>query len=161
MTDVSGDLVDFLRSEADFTSVSVSFDDQNDLHEANPDGGRSYPSVVTVSEDPIVPGGGDTQFTAMDPGGGGPIQDRIWLVTVDCWGGPVSAGAYEGVDVHPDDVAGELGNIVSDTCINAAADAAPSGYEWISADPPSTANDTDPEYTHYRRQVTCRLKTTT
>ena len=158
MTGVSSDLVKFLREQADFDDVDVAFNPSEHVHQSNPDGNRRYPSVVTVSEDFVVPGGGSSQFTAMSDGKA--LQDRVWLILVDCWGGPVTAKVYEGVDSHPDDVADALSNAVSDACIDASAVSPPTGYEWVSADPPQTANDEERKRTHYRRQVTCRMKTT-
>lgn len=155
---VHEDLVGFLRSNVDTSNISVTFSTSDDIHQADYDGGHDYPEIAVVSTDPVVPGGGDTRFTGMDPTGAGPIQSGIEVVLVDCWGGPADDPAYVGNSVHPDTVANELAREVWKRSIDAAADAAPSGYEWISADPPRTADDTESyEDTHFRDQVTVRL----
>jgi hypothetical protein len=159
MEDVSDDLVSFLRSRFNTSVVSVSFT-TTDIDHADYDGPNAYPQIAVVSEDPVVPGGGQTQFTGIDGGGGGPIQDVVVSVLVDCWGGPEDADAYQGVDVHPDLVATELATEVWRRCLNASTDNPPDGYEWISAEPPRDADDTERNTVHYRQQVVCRLKYT-
>lgn len=160
MTDISETVVEFLRAEVDPSAVPVPFDPGEDIGFAEYDQGIDYPRVATVSEDPVVPGGGETGYTAIDPGGGPPIQDRIFLIVVDCWGGPVDDPTYQNNGSHPDVVANALGHEVADAALTAAADGAPDPLDWISAEPPVTANDVERDPTHYRRQVTIRAKTT-
>ena len=159
MPDVKKDLVTLLRSNVDDTAPSVPWTNADDIVFADYDAHRDYPQVAVVSKDPVVPGGGQTAATGMDAGGGGPIQDRIWLTLVDCWGGPADVDAYTDTDTHPDVVAAELADEVFDVCFQ-GADGAPSGYEWITADPPREADDVEESPTHHREQVTVRLKET-
>lgn len=156
--DVSEDLVAFLRSRLDVDDIPVAFDVDDDIGLGKYNASVAQPFVTPVSEDPVVPGGGQTGYTAL--GADGPLQDQVWLVLVDCWGGAVDASIYQDEDAHPDGVANVLGQLVARACREAAAAGAPDGYEWVNADPPQTANDDQRDPTHYRRQVTCRLKTT-
>lgn len=160
MEDVSDDLVSFLRDRLDDSVVSVGFSASSDIGHADYAGANSYPQIAVVSEDPQVPGGGQTQFTGMDGGGGGPIQDVIVSILVDCWGGPTDHDAYTDVDVHPDLVAAELATEVQQVCLAASTVEPPDGYEWISASPPQDADDTERDAVHYRQQVAVRLKYT-
>lgn len=159
VVDVSATVVDFLRAELDPAAVPVPFDVADDVGFAEYDRAIDYPFVAAVSEDPVVVGGGNTAFTALGADGG-PVQDRVWLVTIDCWGGPIDDDVYQSAGSHPDKVANALGHLVADAANDAAEAGAPDGVAWISAEPPVTANDTDREPTHYRRQVTVRAKTT-
>jgi len=156
--DPSDDLVSFLQTNFDSSVVSVSFSTSSDIDHANYEGPNDYPQVAVVSEDPFVLGGGVTGFTGIDPDGDGPVQDVIVEILVDCWGGPETETVYQNNDVHPDTVATELAHEVWQTCNDAAAADSPSGYAWVSADPPRDADDTDRQQTHYRQQVVCRLK---
>jgi hypothetical protein len=158
--DVSDDLVTFLQSRVDESAVSVGFDSDSDIDHADYDGANHYPQMAVVSEDSQVPGGGRTKYTGMDGGGGGPIQDVIVSVLVDCWGGPEDDPAYIDTDVHPDLVAAELAGEVWDACLDAATTGPPEGYEWIGAEPPRDADDTTRDTVHYRQQVITRLKHT-
>lgn len=162
------DLIEFLRAQIDPANISITFDpgpandpdSEGDVWYPDYDGGIDYPLVAPVSNDPVVPGGGETGFTGMQSDGG-PIQDTIETLQVDCWGGPEDSAIYEGVNSHPDDVAGELASEVWSVCLEAAADASPSGYEWIGADPPQMADDVSTfEMTHYKDIVIVRMKRT-
>jgi len=166
---VDRDLIAFLREQMDPSVVAVTFDPGppgdtdagGDVFFADYDGDLDYPLVAIVSNDPVVPGGGETGFTGIDSGGGGPVQDVVETILVDCWGGPVDDAIYDGAGTHPDDVANNLGREVWSVCNEAAAENAPAGYEWIGASPPSTADDEEThERTHYRDQVVVRLKHT-
>lgn len=159
MPDVKGDLVDYLRANVDGSAISVPWTNADDIVFANYDGGRDYPQVAVVSKDFVVPGGGQTAATGIDAGGAGPVQDRVWLVLVDCWGGPDDEQVYEDNGVHPDAVASKLGEEVFQTCFQ-GSDGAPDGYEWITADPPQESDDVEESPTHHREQVTVRLKET-
>jgi len=159
MPDVKADLVDFLQANFDDTVPSVPWTNSDDIVFADYDGQRDYPQVAVVSRDPVVPGGGQTKATAIDPGGNGPIQDVIYLVLVDCWGGPDDLSVYDDNDAHPDEVAVEIAEEVASVC-RQGSDGAPSGYEWIMADPPTEADDIEEEPTHHREQVTVRMKYT-
>lgn len=165
---VDKDLIAFLREQLDPAEIPIAFDPGpagdpdagGDVHFADYDGDLDYPLVAPVSNDPVVPGGGETGYTGMQASGG-PVQDAIETVLVDCWGGPVDEAIYDGAGTHPDDVANDLAREVWSVCLEAAADGAPDGYEWIGADPPSTADDTEThERTHYRDQVVVRMKHT-
>lgn len=160
MPDVKDDLVTFLRNNVDPSVVSVSFTNADDIVFADYDDQRSYPQVAVVSRDPVVPGGGQTGVTGIDPGGGGSIQDVVELVQVDCWGGPRDESPYEGTSNDPDTVANELGEEVHSTCFDATPSEAPAGYEWISADPPFEGDDTEENPTHHREIVQVRMKWT-
>lgn len=157
--DPADDLVTFLRNRVDTSVASVPVD-TTDIGHADYEGPNDYPQIAVVSEDPAVPGGGETAFTGMDGGGGGPIQDVVVSIPVDCWGGPVDDDAYQGNDADPDSVAAELAAEVHVTCLEASTVDPPPGYEWISADPPRGADDLDRPSTHYRQQVIARLKYT-
>lgn len=159
-TDPSDDLVSFLRSNVDDSNISVPFSTSDDIDHADYDGPNDYPQIAVVSNDPVVPGGGETGWTGMDPGGGGPIQDRVETMLVDCWGGPEDRDVYQNNGTHPDKVAAELRAEVVRACNAAAAGGAPSAYEWIAATPQGDADDTERDRTHYREQALCRLKHT-
>lgn len=159
MPDVKADLVSFLRSNFDTSQVSVSFGTSDDIVHADYDGQRSYPQIAVVSRDPIVPGGGTTGATGIDPSGDGPIQDVVYLVLVDCWGGPKDESVYQGNSADPDSVAVELAEEVAKVC-RQGSEGEPTGYEWIMADPPVEADDIEESPTHHREQVQVRLKTT-
>lgn len=159
MPDVKADLLSFLRSNFDDTQVSVSWTNSDDIVHADYDGARDYPQAAIVSRDPITPGGGATGATGIDPGGNGPIQDVVYLVQVDCWGGPEDETIYQNADVHPDEVAVEIAEEVAAIC-RVGTDGAPSGYEWLMADPPQEADDTEEDPTHHREIVQVRLKYT-
>lgn len=160
MVDPKADLRTFLRTNFDSTAISVSFTNDDDIVFADYDGGAGpYPQVAIVSKDPVVLGGGQTQATGIDPGGGGGIQDVVYLVTVDCWGGPDDADVYDTDGSHPDIVANELGEGVAATCRIGSA-GSPDGYEWLFAEPPAEADDTDESPTKHREIVTVRMKVT-
>jgi hypothetical protein len=160
MVDPKDDLVTHLRNNVDPSVVSVPFTNADDIVFADYDGGAGpYPQIAVVSKDPIVPGGGQTQATGIDAGGGGGIQDTIYLVRVDCWGGPADADVYANHGSNPDTVANELGEEVAKTCRVGTA-GAPSGYEWMFAEPPTEADDVEESPTEHRDQVTVRMKVT-
>lgn len=159
MPDVKADLVDFLRDNVDPSAVSVPWTNADDVVFADYDGDRDYPQAAVVSRDPVVTGGGQTGATGIDPGGDGPIQDVVYLVQVDCWGGPEDDPVYSGSGTHPDIVAVELAEVVAETC-RVGSDGAPAGYEWIMADPPTEADDVEEDPTHHREIVQVRMKVT-
>jgi len=160
MVDPKGDLVEYLRDNVDGSAASVPFTNADDIVFADYDGGAGpFPQVAVVSKDPVVPGGGQTQATGSDPSGGGPIQDVIYLVQVDCWGGPDDAQVYADHGSHPDVVANELGEEVAATC-RVGSDGAPAGYEWLFAEPPQESDDTEQSPTEHREIVTVRMKVT-
>lgn len=159
MVDPKDDLRTFLRTNFNSNAVSVSFTNSDDIDFADYDGNQDYPEVAIVSKDTIVPGGGQTQATGIDAGGGGGVQDVIYLVQVDCWGGPDDADVYSSDGSHPDIVANELGEEVARVC-RAGADGAPDGYEWMFSEPPYEADDTDESPTKHREIVTVRMKVT-
>ena len=156
--DVSDDLVTFLRANLNTERVSVPFDPADDIDHANYEGSQEYPQIAVVSEDAIVAGGGLTQYSGIDPGGGGGIQDVVVSLLVDCWGGPEDEAVYRSTGVHPDRVAAELAHEVHQAATATGASSPPPGYDWLSAEPPRDADDVDREQTHYRQQVICRLK---
>jgi hypothetical protein len=159
MVDPKDDLRTFLRNNVDASVVSVPFTNADEIVFADYDGDRSYPEVAIVSKDPVVPGGGQTQATGIDPSGGSPIQDVVYLVQVDCWGGPDDDDTYQDHGSHPDTVANELGEEIAETC-RVGVDGAPTGYEWLFAGPPSEADDTEESPTVHREIVTIRMKVT-
>lgn len=154
--DVKEAVRDFLRTHVDSSNIPVSWTNSDDIVVANYDVGPDYPEVSVVSDDPVVLGGGTTQFTAIEPTGGSPVQEVYSLVQVDCWGGTVTTEANLTADVHPDETANEIGqevwNVVNDNAVNI------SGYDWISASPPTDDSDTSGDgETEYRRIVSVRL----
>jgi hypothetical protein len=159
MIDPKGDLRVVLRNNLDASVVSVPFTNADEIVFADYDGDRSYPEVAIVSKDPVVPGGGQTQATGIDPADGSPVQDVVYLVQVDCWGGPDDDDTYQEHGSHPDVVANELGEAVAETC-RVGSDGAPAGYEWIFAEPPTEADDTEESPTVHREIVTVRMKVT-
>lgn len=159
MPDVKADLLTFLRSNFDDTAVSVPWTNSDDIVHADYEGSRDYPKVAIVSRDPITPSAGSTGASGIDASGAGPIQDVIYLVQVDCWGGPEDDDTYQGNSADPDSVAVDLAEEVAATC-RIGTDGAPSGYEWMMADPPQEADDTEESPTHHREIVTVRMKVT-
>lgn len=159
MVDPKGDLRTFLRANVNSDAVSVPFTNADDIVFADYDGAQEYPQVAIVSKDMTVPGGGQTGATGIDPSGGAPIQDVVYLLQVDCWGGPDDADVYQSNGSHPDIVATELGEEVAATC-RVGADGAPTGYEWVFADPPTEADDVEASPTKHREIVTVRMKVT-
>lgn len=162
--DIKADLIDFLRTHVDETAISVSFTNADDIGFAAYDDVDQDVYVTPVSEDPVVPGGGQTQYSGMDPGGRGGVQDVVTLVQIDCWGGDRDAAIYQGVDSHPDIVANELAREVHRVLFEADESAAgppvPEGYEWVNAEPPTDADDAQQSPTKYRDYVLARLKYT-
>jgi len=156
--DPADDLVSFLQSNINASNISVSFTPSDDVKHAVYEGSNDYPQIAIVSNDPVVPGGGETGFTAIRSGNG-PVQDSIETLLVDCWGGPEDDDTYQGGSDHPDGVAAELRAEVVRTC-NSDVTNPPNGYQWISAESLGDADDTDRSPTHYREQVTARLKQT-
>jgi hypothetical protein len=170
--DIKQDLVTFLRTYIDETSITVSFDSGNPskpnasggVRFADYDGENEYPQIAIASEDPSVSGGGQSRYSGIDAGGRGGIQDVITSVQIDCWGGPDTAEVYQTEGSHPDVVANELGREVHRVLFEAdeAAEGppVPDGYEWVNAEPPTESNDTNRSPTHYRRVVIGLLKHT-
>lgn len=159
MVDPKDDLVEFLRANVDGTTFSVPFDNASDIVHADYEGSRDYPEIAVVSKDSITPGGGQTGASGIDPSGAGAIQDTIYLVQVDCWGGKEDEAPYPDYDTHPDIVANELGEEAASVC-RAGSDGAPAGYEWMFCQPPYEADDTDESPTSHREIVEVRMKVT-
>jgi hypothetical protein len=159
MVDPKDDLRAFLRANLDASAVSVPFASADGVVFADYDGERSYPQVAIVSKDSVVPGGGQTQATGINPADGSPIQDVVYQIQVDCWGGPEDDEVYQEHGSHPDIVANELGEAVADAC-RVGTDGAPAGYAWLFAEPPTEANDTEEIPTEHREYVIVRMKHT-
>jgi len=155
--DPADDLVSFLQSNFDSAAISVAFSNSDDIDHADYSGANEYPQVAIVSNDPVIPGGGQTGFTSISGDGSGPNQATIETILVDCWGGPEDDGAYDGNPEHPDGIAAELSSEVIDTCHDDATNP-PAGHSWIGARPLGDADDTDRNPTHYREQVECLLR---
>lgn len=170
--DIKSDLIAHLRKNFDTGAVPVPFDvgdatdpaAPGDVRFADYDGENDYPQVAIVSEDAVVPGGGQTQYSAIDAGGGGGIQDTVTSVQIDCWGGPRDADVYEQHGSHPDIVANALGRethrVLFSSDESSQGPPVPDGYEWVNAEPPEESNDTERTPTHYRRIIIARLKHT-
>ncbi|WP_226041567.1 hypothetical protein [Natrinema sp. DC36] len=170
--DIKSDLVAFLRTHFNESEVPVAFTAgdptdptaEGDVRFADYDGDNDYPQVAIASEDPVVPGGGETGYSGIDAGGKGGIQDVITSVQIDCWGGPYDADVYQSEGSHPDVVANALGREVHRVLFEAdEADEGPpvpDGYEWVNAEQPVESNDTQRSPTHYRRFVIARMKHT-
>jgi hypothetical protein len=156
--DPADDLVSFLQSNINASNISVSFTPSDDVKHANYEGSNDYPQIAIVSNDPVVPGGGETGFTAIRSGNG-PVQDSIEALLVDCWGGSPDDGTYQDNSDDPDATAAELRAEVVDTC-NSNATNPPRGYQWMSGTNQGDADDTDRSPTHYREQVLVRMKQT-
>jgi hypothetical protein len=168
MTDDADALVAFVRESFDISNVSVAFapgdhtdtSTDGDVDHANYDNGPVYPSAVAVSEDPVVPGGGPMDVTAMGGSGGGGIQDVVVSILMDCWGGTHETAAEMNWSTSPDVVAKEIAHEVHRVCFEADPADAPSGYELINAAPPRSAHDTQATPTVRRYQTVCYLKRT-
>lgn len=154
------DLRDWVRPRFDDSAISVPFTAADDLDIANRDVGPSWPSIEIAASDPIVPGGGPMDMTGMDPGGGGAIQDQIYAIHVDCWGGPRDAAVYADHGSDPVTVADELGQELHSAAW-ATPENAPAGYNGaVSATPPMDAPETDATPTEHRTVVRVFLKAT-
>jgi len=170
--DIKSDLVAFLREHFDESEIPVTFEAgdptdptaEGDVRFADYDGDNDYPQVAIVSEDPVVPGGGQTQMTGIDAGGKGGIQDTVTSVQIDCWGGPHDADIYQSEGSHPDVVANALARETHSVLFGAdesdEGPPVPDGYGWVNAEPPVENNDTQRSPTHYRRFVIARTKHT-
>jgi hypothetical protein len=162
--DIKADLIEFLRSHVGDAAISVAFTPDDDIGFEQYDDADQDIYVTASSEDPAVPAGGQTQYSGVDPGGAGGIQDVVTSLQIDCWGGDIDADAYAGVDSHPDIVANELAREVHRVLFEAGESGSgpptPSGYEWINAEPPREANDVERSPTKYRRIVIARTKHT-
>lgn len=170
--DIKSDLVAFLREHFDEDVVPVGFDAgdaadptaEGDIQFADYDGPNRYPQVAIASEDGNVPGGGETQYSAIDAGGKGGIQDVVTSVQIDCWGGPRDDPTYQQEGSHPDIVSNALSRethrILFEADESDDGPPVPDGYEWVNAEPPVESNDTERTPTHYRRFVIARLKHT-
>ena len=115
--DIKSDLVAFLREHFNESEIPVTFEAGDPADPTTVEGVRfadydgannDFPQVAIVSEDSVVPGGGQTQMTGIDAGGGGGIQDVVTSVQIDCWGGPHDADIYQSEGAHPDVVANAL-----------------------------------------------------
>jgi hypothetical protein len=158
--DPKADLRDWLRPRFDDSAISVPFTASSDLDIANYDAGPAWPSIAIVSSDPVPLGGGPMDMTGIDPSGAGAIQDVVYRILVDCWGGPHNADVYQTNGSDADTVAEELGREVHDKAW-ATPDNAPADYNGaVSSTPPRDANDVEATPTEYRRQVTVYLKAT-
>lgn len=160
--DTTDDLLSFLINGTpsfDTSAISVTFSTDSIEH-ANYDDGPTYPSIAIVSEDPTTPNGGQMGVSGMDGSSGGPIQDVVTSVLVDCWGGTHETDIYHNESSNPDVVAKELAWEVHRVCFEATPVDAPAGYELVSAAVPQTAHDTESSPTVRRYQVVCYLKYT-
>lgn len=160
MKDVKRDLVAFLRAHFDETALSVPLtpgdpatpnDADGEIRIADFDGGLDYPGIYLQAENTVVPNSGVTGFTGMDPGSGGPTQDPVTSVQVDCWGGTTQTDRLINHGVHPDTLASEMANQVWRTCLNNSG--GPDGYRYVSVSEPTEGNDTDASPTAFRRIV--------
>lgn len=170
--DIKSDLIAFLRQHFDESVVSVTFSPgdpadpttEEGIRFADYDGANEYPQIAVVSEDPTLPGGGTTGYSAMDAGGKGGIQDVITSVQIDCWGGPDNDDIYQSEGSHPDPVANQLARETHRVLFEAdesdEGPPVPDGYEWVNAEQPVESNDTERNPTHFRRYVIARLKHT-
>jgi hypothetical protein len=162
--DIKKDLIDFLRSEANSSGFSVPFTNSDSIGFEQYDGADEAVYITPVSEDPAVPGGGQTQYTGIDPGGDGGIADVVVSVQIDCWGGDRDDQIHADNDTHPDIVANELSQEVYRVLFEAddaaAGPAVPAGYDWINAEPPREADDLEQSPTKYRDIVVARMKYT-
>jgi hypothetical protein len=159
MVDPKKDLRDYLRNNLNTGALTVPMS-TSDIVIGDPDGSRTYPQAAVTTKDPIVPGGGETQATGINPAkGSAPIQDVVYTVQVDCWGGPHDADVYANHGSNPDRVANDLGEEVAATC-RVGQSGSPANYEWLFAGPPQEADDTDHNPTSHREVVTARLKVT-
>jgi len=156
-TDPNDDLVSFLQSNVNGGNISVSFTPSDDIGHANYEGANSYPQIAVVTNDPVIPGGGQTGYTSISSDGSGPNQATIATILVDCWGGPEDDDTYQRGSDHPADIAAELAEEVRRAC-HASATNPPSGYDWLGARRRGDAHDTDRNPTHYREQVECLLR---
>jgi len=160
--DVTTDIIDHLRSEVTAASIPVSFSTSDDIGYAQYDDTESDVYVTPVSEDPVVPGGGQTQYSGIDPGGAGPIQDVVTSVQIDCWGGDIDTPRNQAAGVHPHTVANDLGRevhrVLFESSEASSSPPVPSGYHWVNADPPRTADDSEASPTKYRRVVVAYAK---
>jgi len=156
-TDPTADLVSFLQNNVNGGEISVSFTPGSDVGFANYEGANDYPQIAVVTNDPVIPGGGQTGYTSINPDGSGPNQASIHTILVDCWGGPEDDAAYQGGSTHPDLIAAELADEVRRVC-HANATSPPSGYDWLGARRLGDTDDTDRSPTHYREQVECLLR---
>lgn len=162
MSDPKTALRDFLQGAngVNASALSEPFDTATDIQLANYEPGPDYPEIAVVTADPTVPNGGEMDVTAMDPGGGGAIQDVVYSVVVDCWAGTEATAGDLGWQTHPDAFAVELAEEVHQSCLSVDQPAVPDGYQQLSAAPPRDAHDTEGAQTEYRQQVICYLKTT-
>lgn len=162
--DTKKDLIDHLRSEFDTSAISVPFDVSDDIAFEAYDDVEKEVYVTPVSEDSTSPGGGETQYTGIDPSGAGGIQDIVTSVQIDCWGGDEEADVYMTNNTHPDIVANELSTevhrILFNTDESSSGPAIPTGYDWMNAQPPSEADDTEENPTTFRDIVIARTKHT-
>lgn len=158
--DATEDLRSFLTSNTpsfDTSNISVTFS-TSDIEHANYDQGPKYPSVAIVSEDPTIPGGGETDLTGIDPSGAGNTQDQITSILVDCWGGTHETQLYQDEGSNPSKVAKELAWEVHRVCFEASPSQAPTDYTHVNATPPSSAHDTQASPVARRFQTVCYLR---
>lgn len=162
--DIKQDVIEFLRANIDTSAISVSFSASDDIGFAQYDDVDQDVYVTPVSEDPVVPGGGQTGYSGIDAGGRGGIADVVVSVQIDCWAGDRDADVYQTADSHPDIVANELSQevyrVLFDADESSSGPAVPSGYEWVNAEPPTDADDVEESPTKYRDTVLARLKYT-
>lgn len=162
--DVKKDIIDHLRSHVDTGNISVSFSTSDDIGFSQYDDVDQAVYATPVSEDPVVPGGGQTQYTGIDPGGTGGVADVVVSLQIDCWGGDREAPVYDAASTHPDIVASELSDevyrVLFATDDSASGPSVPSGYDWLNAEPPTEADDTEQSPTTYRDIVVARAKYT-
>lgn len=162
--DVKADLIEFLRAHVNGDRISISFTPDSDIGFEEYDDVEQEVYVTPVSLDTVVPGGGQTQYSGIDPSGAGGIADVVASLQVDCWAGDREADIYAGSGTHPDIVATELAQEVYRVLFGADESATgppiPSDYEWTNAEPPTESNDVEQSPTKYRRLVIARMKYT-
>ena len=162
--DVKQDLIEFLRTHIDESVVAVSFTASEDIGFGAYDDVDQDVYITPASADSVVPGGGQTQYSGIDPSGAGGVADVVVSLQLDCWGGDRESPVYDGVDSHPDIVANALSQEVYDLLFDAddGADGppVPDGYDWVNAEPPTEADDVEQSPTKYRDIVVARMKYT-
>jgi hypothetical protein len=162
--DIKKDLIDFLRSEVNSSAFSVPFTNSDSIGFEAYDDADEAVYITPVSEDPAVPGGGQTQYTGIDPSGDGGIADVVVSVQIDCWGGDRDDQIHADNDTHPDVVANELSQeiyrVLFEANDAAAGPGVPADYDWINAEPPREADDLEQSPTKYRDIVVARMKYT-
>lgn len=155
LRDPKRDLRWFLRQnlETDLLSFPFNADEQVDI--ADFDGGIEAPSIMIQAMNKTVPGGGTTGYTGIDGSGAGPTQDIQVSIQVDCWGGNIRSGAVREYGITPDEIATELGELVSKAGRDNSRNL--SNYRLISIPETQQNNDDRSNPTEYRQTTFARL----